>query len=256
MSANPFEPVLTPEHSAPRKRRFTLVEFLTVIAIIGLLVGLMLPAVRTAKGAARRMQCSNNLKQLALAMQNYHETYQRLPPAYTVDANGNRLHSWRTLLLPFLEHENLYKKIDLTKPWDDPVNRQATEGIVPNCFLCPGDDGRIKTKAKTQYMVVVDPESCFPGAESVALKNITDGTSNTLLIIEAPQGDGVDWMSPFDADWALLSAINEKSQLPHVGVIQTALADGSCRVLPNELEMDVRRILLTIAAGDTPPSEQ
>ncbi len=180
----------------PRHCGFTLVELVVVILIIGLLVGLLLPAVRTASGAARRMQCSKILSNSPWPCKTIHETYGCLPPAYTEDADGQRLHSWRTLLLPFLEQGHVYSKIDLTKPWDDPTNRQAVEGFIPHCFLCPHDSGKTQATDKTLYMVVVDPESCFPGNQSVILKNITDGTSNTLLIIEVPQGTGVNWMSP------------------------------------------------------------
>ncbi len=116
------------------KFRITLVEALVVIAIIGILVGLLLPATRAARPAARRMQCSNNFKQLGLAMHNYAADYKCLPPAYTVDAQGNRLHSWRTLLLPYLEENELYKKIDLSKPWNDPDNLAAFGQKMPRCF--------------------------------------------------------------------------------------------------------------------------
>ena len=235
------------------KRGLSLIELLVVIAIIGVVVGILLPFYpRAAREAARRMQCSNNFKQLALAVHNYHDTYKCLPPAYTVDADGNRLHSWRTLLLPFLELNHLYTKIDLAKPWNDPVNQALAAERPPNVFLCPSATER----NKTHYLVVVDPESCFSGAKSIALKDITDGTSNTLLIIEAPTGSGVDWMSPYDADWSVLSSISEKSKGPHIGVFQAAMADGSVRAISNNSAIDARRSLMTIAAGDTPPGDE
>ena len=92
----------------------TIILVVVLIAVIGsvtvggVLVALLLPAVQAARESARRMQCSNNLKQVALAMHNYHDTYQSFPPAYTVDADGNKLHSWRTLLLPYIEQAALY----------------------------------------------------------------------------------------------------------------------------------------------------
>src|SRR5258708_3361414 len=83
-------------------RGVKLVELLAVLSIIGLLIGLLLPAPRSARPAARRAQCNNNLKQIALALQNYEQAHKALPPAYTVDAEGRPLHSWRTLILPYL----------------------------------------------------------------------------------------------------------------------------------------------------------
>lgn len=241
-------PVQPSPHAPWPKPGFSLVELLVVLIIIGVLVGILLPFFpRTAREAARRMACSNNFKQLALAMHSYHEVYKCLPPAYTVDADGNRLHSWRTLLLPYLEQNALYERIDLSKPWNDSVNRQANADPVPGVFLCPSGTDH----TKTLYMVVVDPASCFPGAESVAFKDIADGTSNTLLIIEAPEGSGVEWMSPYDADWALLSSINEKKKFQHSGVFQVAMADGSVRAITNTVSDDFRRSLLSIAAGDS-----
>ena len=88
----------------------------------GIMAVLLIPAVSSAREAARRMQCSNNLKQIALALHNYHSAYGTLPPAYTIDVDGNRLHSWRTLILPYMEQDALYQQIDFSKPWDDPAN--------------------------------------------------------------------------------------------------------------------------------------
>ncbi len=107
------------------KSGFTLVELLVVIAIIGILVGLLLPAVQAAREAARRMQCSNNLKQMGLAMQNYHDTHKTFPSGYTVDlvppavigttsmmSLTNPSHwSWGAFILPFIEQTSLYNSL-------------------------------------------------------------------------------------------------------------------------------------------------
>ena len=115
---------------------FTLIELLVVIAIIAILIALLLPAVQQAREAARRTQCKNNLHQLGLALHNYHDEYQCFPPAYTVDPDGKPLHSWRTLILPYLEHGPLYATIDLSKPWDDPANKAAYATNI-QAYRCP-----------------------------------------------------------------------------------------------------------------------
>src|SRR4051794_27348607 len=119
------------------RQGFTLVECLVVMAILAILIALLLPAVRSSAGpAARRAQCTNNLKQIAMALHNYEQVYNALPPAYTVDAVGRPLHSWRTLILPYLEQETLYQTIDLSKSWDDPANAGARETLL-STFHCP-----------------------------------------------------------------------------------------------------------------------
>src|SRR4029450_11476448 len=117
MSINPYDSPETasqPPERKPAKARFTLAELLVVIGVIGVLIGLLLPNMRrSGVSAARRMSCQNHLKQIAIALLNYQDVYHSLPPAYTVDASGKPLHSWRTLILPYLEPRALYEKIDL-----------------------------------------------------------------------------------------------------------------------------------------------
>ena len=103
MSGNPYEsPDTTGAKPAQgtRMRTHWPVKLLAVLGVIVLLAALFLPAVRTSREAPRRMMCSNNLKQIAIALRNYESVYHCLPPAHTVDAEGNPLHSWRTLILP------------------------------------------------------------------------------------------------------------------------------------------------------------
>src|SRR4030095_16557971 len=96
--------------------------------------------------------------------------YHCLPPAYTVDAAGKPLHSWRTLILPYIENKKLYDQIDLSKPWDDPANRAAYETNLP-FYRCPSGDA---ARRQTTYLAVVAPGGCFQGSQPRTLAEITD----------------------------------------------------------------------------------
>ena len=143
MIAKPFVQQGSASHTSERNQRsaLTVIELLVVLAVIGVLIAFLMPATRTGREPARRTQCKNNLKQIGLALYSYHDTYHAFPPAYTVDADGKPLHSWRTLILPYSDQAPLYAKIDLSKPWDDPVNAEAYNTRTPNGYCCPSVPG-------------------------------------------------------------------------------------------------------------------
>ncbi|QDU42986.1 DUF1559 domain-containing protein [Symmachiella dynata] len=304
---------------ARKSSGFTLIELLVVIAIIAILIALLLPAVQQAREAARRTQCKNNLKQLGVAMHNYHDVYLTFPPAYISTMAGQigsrelGLYSWGAFLLPYIEQGNLFKQLNvgtvtLDQNLADPVIRGALQTPIP-AFICPTDVGpelnnwensgtagrynRLVTSdgtdriaiAKSNYIMVTStgnstrpavndsPYGSFDGVggqnSSVKIRDIIDGTSNTLAIgerawqvgsiemgagtavgfsvISSRMSDGIlesgtavmgiaywgvnDTVSPFAAGHAARAFSS-----PHVGGIQFLLCDGSARFISENVD--------------------
>ncbi len=217
-----------------------LVSIPVLLACAGILVALLLPAVQASREAARRMSCSNHMKQIALAMHNYHDTYKSFPPAYTVDDSGQRLHSWRTLILPFMEQAALYDSIDLSKPWDDPANQMAAQAMVP-MYTCPSS---ASDPTMTNYVAIVDPSSIMSGAQGTSFSAITDGSSNTVMVVEVSASDAVPWMSPNDIDRR--SFVNgPPGGTNHPGGMNVMFADGSVQFLADSSDPSERDSMVT-----------
>jgi hypothetical protein len=176
---------------------------------------------------------------------NYESTYGSYPPAYTVDAQGHRLHSWRTLILPHIEQQSLYAKVDLSKAWNDPANRQAYETEV-HAYQCLA--GKL-SPGQTTYLAIVAPDGMFQGPTSRALSEVTDDRGATIFVVEVEPGRHVHWMSPEDTnlDW-LLNRAKIKDQ-PHSG-LHAVFADGRASRLDAEASEEQLRALVSVAGGD------
>jgi prepilin-type processing-associated H-X9-DG protein len=232
--------------------------FVLVVVCGGIIVALTLPAIQAAREAARRMQCSNNLKQIALALHMYHDTYREFPPAYFVDENGTPTHSWRVMILPFLEASPQYQQYNFDEPWNGPNNSQLAAQMPP-VFRCPSDPATGGNT--TSYMVVVGDATAWPGERSMKLQDMIDGTSNTILVVEVA-GSQVNWMEPKDLEMDKLPLTINATQdgtaisSNHPGGAQLALADGSVRFVTNTVPPQTVQALLTTRGGEAVTLDQ
>jgi prepilin-type processing-associated H-X9-DG protein len=222
-----------------------------VLGVIGCLftAALLLPAASSCGEAMRRAACVNNLKQIGLALQYYHEANGSLPPAASTDRDGRTRLSWRVAILPYFDVSTLYLKFHLDEPWDSPHNLTLLEQMPYVPYGCPSDSTR--KPGMTGYQVVVGPATAFtPDFKPLTFQDFTDGLSGTVLIGESRHV--VPWTKPEDLpfDTALPPDGLGSHHGYHNNGFNAVFADGSVRFLKRSIAPSVLRALLTRSGNE------
>lgn len=260
-------PVTTLTRYRPRKSGFTLIELCVVVAIITVLLALLLPAVQRVRESARQTQCRNNLRQIGIALQNYHSTLSCFPPggldwrAPWPKGGTSRNFAWSALLLPWLDQNSIYQAMDLNVAFDAPGNAAATATRIP-VFLCPSTpdgDRQIRDRGPTAYGGIYGERISGPNSPPRGLmvydrafqfRDIIDGASNTLIVGEDSARIHVEWVSAwnvFDQAFAINRAPAFENDLRslHPGGVFVALADGSVRFAGDSMDLSLLAALCT-----------
>ena len=197
--------------------------------------------------AARRAQGQNNLKQIALAMHGYHDANNGFPPAAICDKKGKPLLSWRVALLPYIEQQGLYNQFKLDEPWDSENNIKLAKTLV-KVYMVPG----VTKPGETNYRIFHSNGAVFDPIQQTRIQDITDGTSNTIMVVEA--AEGVPWTKPEDFTFdkekevkKLLLWQNDKTTI--------ALCDGSVRTVGKKMAESTWKLLIQKADGNVIPAD-
>jgi len=219
---------------------------LTSPAVAGVLVALLVRAIESHRDAARRAQCVNNFRQIARAMHNYNSTNNAFPRPAILDEKGKPLLSWRVAILPYIGQQGLYSRFRLDEPWDGPHNKGLLKEMPP-LYLCPS---RAKVEPfATTYRVFVGNGVLFESDKDIGVADVTDGTSNTIMVVEAKEA--VPWTKPDDLSFDPAKAPSlGGAGSPHPGGFNAATADGAVRFIKSTIDLNVFRALITRAAGE------
>ncbi len=241
-------------HSRPK----AFLKSLLVALLCFCLIGVLMPAVQTAREAGSHITCLNNLKQIVIALHSYHDQYGSFPPAYITDENGQPKHSWRVLLLPFLEEQALYDKYDFDEPWNGPNNSKLVDSM-PSIYSCPSATHDLQ--GQTSYVAIVGPHTAWPGASARTVSEITDGTTNTVLVLEC-NDQNTQWLEPQDLELSVALEVLASEDMAAAGNHKSegffyryyhgrnmAMADGSVRFAGNRVGQEVWSALFIVNDG-------
>lgn len=217
----------------------------TLVVFTGIGSGLLLPAVKAARENARKARYSSNIREIILALNCYDSVYGKLPPLYTVDVAGKPLHSWRVLILPFMEQATLHEKIRLNEPWDSEYNKQFHNVLIPQ-YSEPKITNSNDPNMRCNY-VVIKGQPLKPKVET-ELGDISDGTSKTVSIVVVKEP--FCWMDP-KADISLEDFVkwtNKKDSV--LGTENVGFWNGSVKILPSDMPTEILKAIGTAKGGE------
>lgn len=214
--------------------------FLVAIAVMAVVFGSLFVSLRPG---FHQESCKQRLKQISIALHQYHDKYSSFPPAYVKGPDGKPWHSWRVLLLPFLDEQPLYNQYHFDEPWDGPRNMRLSQS-APSCYRCPTS----WATSETNYFAVVNRRTMWPEYFTTRLRDVHDGTTLTLHVVESVS-QHVGWSEP--RDLALKTALDDLSQSgPHQDLRHGLTVDGAVRRM-RTIDRSMMLALLTPVANSS-----
>ncbi|MDZ4780612.1 MAG: DUF1559 domain-containing protein [Planctomycetia bacterium] len=221
--------------------------------VVAFLLFLFLPTLKVNREPSPATRCINNLKNITLALQNYESVHGAFPPAITYDENGRPMHSWRVLILPQLDRNDLYRQYRFDEPWNGPNNSMLLTKHM-DIFYCPSDV-RGTNDFHTSYVAVIGDHTVWPIGKSISTQAVSDrdGTARTLLLIET-HSSGIHWLEPRDVtlDDCIKGTHGPRAgSMPggkcnHSGFSVVSFVYGRVNVLPDTMSATELKELLTI----------
>lgn len=246
-----FESAATSSQPAQKKNNTVLILVLAIlggggILVILILMALLLPAIQQARDAARRSTSKNNLKQIGLALHNYHDSHRVFPPGGTAKSDGTPYHSWQTYILPFMEQAPLYNRIDFDQPWSAPENQVFFKQNIPQ-YLNPQIPDKTSPEGLALSHYVANSQALNANSH-LQIREIRDGTSNTILAFESgkkfkPWGDPTNFGKPADY-------LGSGHKPAFRGGSHVLMGDGSVRFVSENIDPAVLKALSTPAGGE------
>lgn len=224
-----------------------------VISGIGLavLVGVLWHSVDIARQAALHSSCSWPVSKLHLAMHNYHAVHGHFPPAFLADEDGTPIHSWRVLILPYIDEQQLYDAYSFDEPWNGPNNIRLAHKM-PETYHCPSEP---ESDSMTNYVVIVGKDTAFPFDQPTSYEDFCDGRDNTILVAEIADSV-IFWTEPRDLAADTMSSTVNHESLPSIssarrrGPFVNTAGPITSHSLSHNLDPETLRAFTTLAAGD------
>jgi hypothetical protein len=240
-------------------------EKIVVVILCWIVLGyFLIPNIEESRECSRRNSCENHLREIALALQNYHHLHGHFPPAYLADADGRPMHSWRVLLLPYLDRKDLHEQYDFNEPWDGPNNSKLADQR-PSFYACPSDDAAGRNRQTTSYLAVTGNDAAWPGRKSSRLDDFAEEGRNTIMLIECADSK-VNWLEPRDISIEeIKTGFNQDRErgikclhnsdsvwiLPPKKAVLAAFADGRVHFLPADIPPPMLTKMLTRQADES-----
>jgi hypothetical protein len=218
--------------------------YTALLGMSGLSAAFVFPAARVARMGGAGNRSANNLKQIMLAFHNYHDTFNGFPSAAICDKNGKPLLSWRVAILPFIEQDALYKQFHLDEPWDSEHNKKLIP-MMPKVYAQPNAEN--PAADSTPYRVFYGNGAALELKKSVRIVEFTDGTSNTVVVVEA--AEPVVWTKPDEFEYSPDKPLPKLGK-PSADGFWVAMGDGSVRFVKKTISEKTLRAVITRNGGE------